>query len=47
MVLTEHRTTQLSASRVQRAAETALALVGRAIGYRTGLKRRGRSSGRR
>jgi mannose-6-phosphate isomerase-like protein (cupin superfamily) len=34
MVLREHRTTQLSASRVQRAAETLLWLVGRALGYR-------------
>jgi mannose-6-phosphate isomerase-like protein (cupin superfamily) len=35
MVLRRHRTTQLSASRGQRAAETALSLVGRALGYRT------------
>jgi quercetin dioxygenase-like cupin family protein len=35
MVLRDHRTTQLSASPVQRAAETALSLVGRALGYRT------------
>ena len=35
MVLTQHRTTQLSASPVQRAAETVLTLVGRALGYRT------------
>jgi mannose-6-phosphate isomerase-like protein (cupin superfamily) len=34
MVLREHRTTQLSASPAQRAAETALSLVGRALGYR-------------
>jgi quercetin dioxygenase-like cupin family protein len=33
MVLREHRTTQLSASPAQRAAETALSLVGRALGY--------------
>jgi mannose-6-phosphate isomerase-like protein (cupin superfamily) len=36
MVLREHRTTQLSASPAQRVAETALSLVGRALGYRTG-----------
>jgi hypothetical protein len=36
MVLREHRTTQLSASPAQRAAETALSLVGRALGHRTG-----------
>jgi quercetin dioxygenase-like cupin family protein len=36
MVLKQHRTTQLSASRAQRAAETILALLGRALGYRTG-----------
>jgi mannose-6-phosphate isomerase-like protein (cupin superfamily) len=35
MILRQHRTTQLSASPVQRAAETALSLVGRALGYRT------------
>jgi len=35
MVLREHRTTQLSASRAQRLAETALSAVGRALGYRT------------
>jgi quercetin dioxygenase-like cupin family protein len=35
MVLREHRTTQLSASRPQRAAETALSVIGRALGYRT------------
>jgi mannose-6-phosphate isomerase-like protein (cupin superfamily) len=35
MVLRQHRTTQLSASRMQRAAETALSLVGRALGWRT------------
>jgi quercetin dioxygenase-like cupin family protein len=35
MVLRQHRTTQLSASRAQRAAETLLSLVGRALGYRT------------
>jgi hypothetical protein len=34
MVLRQHRTTQLSASAVQRAAETMLALAGRALGYR-------------
>jgi quercetin dioxygenase-like cupin family protein len=34
MVLVEHRTTQLSASPVQRAAETVLSLVGRALGQR-------------
>jgi hypothetical protein len=34
MVLREHRTTQLSASPVQRAAETAVSLIGRALGYR-------------
>ena len=34
MVLREHRTTQLSASRIQRGAETLLSLVGRALGYR-------------
>jgi mannose-6-phosphate isomerase-like protein (cupin superfamily) len=34
MVLREHRTTQLSASPVQRAGETALSLIGRALGYR-------------
>jgi mannose-6-phosphate isomerase-like protein (cupin superfamily) len=34
MVLHKHRTTQLSASRAQRAAETALSLVGRTLGYR-------------
>jgi glyoxylate utilization-related uncharacterized protein len=36
MVLREHRTTQLSASPAQRAAETVLAAVGRALGYRVG-----------
>jgi len=36
MVLREHRTTQLSASRVQRGAETALSLLGNALGYRRG-----------
>ena len=36
MVLRQHRTTQLSASRAQRAAETALSLVGRALRYRAG-----------
>jgi mannose-6-phosphate isomerase-like protein (cupin superfamily) len=35
MILRQHRTTQLSASPVQRAAETGLSLVGRALGYRT------------
>jgi quercetin dioxygenase-like cupin family protein len=35
MVLHGHRTTQLSASPVQRAAETALSLVGRALRLRT------------
>jgi quercetin dioxygenase-like cupin family protein len=35
MVLRQHRTTQLSASRAQRAAETALSLVGRALRFRT------------
>jgi mannose-6-phosphate isomerase-like protein (cupin superfamily) len=35
MILRQHRTTQLSASRVQRAAETALSLLGRVLGYRT------------
>jgi mannose-6-phosphate isomerase-like protein (cupin superfamily) len=35
MILREHRTTQLSASLAQRLAETALWLLGRAIGYRT------------
>jgi quercetin dioxygenase-like cupin family protein len=34
MVLRQHRTTQLSASSAQRAAETALSLVGRALGWR-------------
>jgi mannose-6-phosphate isomerase-like protein (cupin superfamily) len=34
MVLHQHRTTQLSASRMQRAAETLLSLIGRALGYR-------------
>jgi mannose-6-phosphate isomerase-like protein (cupin superfamily) len=34
MVLRRHRTTQLSASPLQRAAETLLSLVGRALGYR-------------
>ena len=32
-VLRAHRTTQLSASGAQRAAETVLALVGRVLGY--------------
>jgi mannose-6-phosphate isomerase-like protein (cupin superfamily) len=36
MVLHRHRTTQLSASPAQRAAETVLSLVGRVLGYRTG-----------
>jgi len=35
MILRQHRTTQLSASSAQRAAETLLSLVGRALGYRT------------
>ena len=35
MILHQHRTTQLSASPAQRAAETVLALAGRALGYRT------------
>jgi mannose-6-phosphate isomerase-like protein (cupin superfamily) len=35
MVLHRHRTTQLSASPVQRAAENVLSLVGRALGYPT------------
>ena len=34
MILRQHRTTQLSASPVQRAAETALSVVGRVLGYR-------------
>jgi quercetin dioxygenase-like cupin family protein len=34
MVLRQHRTTQVSASPVQRGVETALSLVGRALGYR-------------
>jgi mannose-6-phosphate isomerase-like protein (cupin superfamily) len=34
MVLRQHRTSQLSASRPQRAAETLLSLMGRALGYR-------------
>jgi hypothetical protein len=34
MVLRTHRTTQLSASRIQRAGETLLSLLGRALGYR-------------
>jgi quercetin dioxygenase-like cupin family protein len=34
MVLRQHRTTQLSASRAQRVAETALSVLGRALGYR-------------
>jgi mannose-6-phosphate isomerase-like protein (cupin superfamily) len=34
MVLRRHRTTQLSASRMQRLGETVLSLVGRALGYR-------------
>jgi mannose-6-phosphate isomerase-like protein (cupin superfamily) len=34
MVLRAHRTTQLSASRIQRAGETLLSLLGRALGYR-------------
>jgi mannose-6-phosphate isomerase-like protein (cupin superfamily) len=33
MVLKRHRTTQLTASRAQRAAESALAVVGGALGY--------------
>jgi mannose-6-phosphate isomerase-like protein (cupin superfamily) len=36
MVLHRHRTTQLSASPAQRIAETVLAGVGRALGYRVG-----------
>jgi mannose-6-phosphate isomerase-like protein (cupin superfamily) len=36
MVLRQHRTTQLSASRAQRAAETVLSVIGRALGYQTG-----------
>jgi quercetin dioxygenase-like cupin family protein len=35
MVLRQHRTSQLSASPAQRAAETVLSRVGRALGYRT------------
>jgi hypothetical protein len=35
MVLRQHRTTQLSASPAQRAAENLLALVGRVLGYST------------
>jgi quercetin dioxygenase-like cupin family protein len=35
MVLRQHRTTQLSASPAQRAAENLLALVGRGLGYST------------
>jgi quercetin dioxygenase-like cupin family protein len=35
MVLRQHRTTQLSAGRAQRAGETVLTLLGRALGYRT------------
>jgi mannose-6-phosphate isomerase-like protein (cupin superfamily) len=34
MVLRQHRTTQLSASRMQRLGETVLSLAGRALGYR-------------
>jgi mannose-6-phosphate isomerase-like protein (cupin superfamily) len=34
MVLTAHRPMQMSASRVQRAVETLLAIVGRRLGYR-------------
>jgi mannose-6-phosphate isomerase-like protein (cupin superfamily) len=34
MVLREHRTTQLSASRAQRAGETVLSVIGRALGRR-------------
>ena len=34
MVLREHRTTQLSASGLQRLGETVLSLAGRALGYR-------------
>jgi mannose-6-phosphate isomerase-like protein (cupin superfamily) len=34
MILRAHRTTQLSASSVQRLGETVLSLVGRALGYR-------------
>jgi quercetin dioxygenase-like cupin family protein len=36
MVLSEHRGTQLTASRLQRALESLLARVGRLLGYRTG-----------
>jgi quercetin dioxygenase-like cupin family protein len=36
MILRRHRTTQLSASRAQRVAETVLSAVGRALGYRVG-----------
>ena len=35
MILRQHRTTQVSASGPQRAAETALSLIGRVLGYRT------------
>jgi hypothetical protein len=35
IILRRHRTTQLSASRVQRGAEDVLSLVGRVLGYRT------------
>jgi hypothetical protein len=34
MILRQHRTTQVSAGAPQRAAETALSLVGRVLGYR-------------
>jgi quercetin dioxygenase-like cupin family protein len=37
MILRRHRTTQLSASRVQRGAEMVLSAVGRVLGYRVGL----------
>jgi mannose-6-phosphate isomerase-like protein (cupin superfamily) len=36
MVLHQHRTTQLSASPVQRSAETVLSLIGRTLGFRAG-----------
>jgi mannose-6-phosphate isomerase-like protein (cupin superfamily) len=36
MVLHQHRTTQLSASPVQRVAETVLSVIGRVLGFRTG-----------
>jgi mannose-6-phosphate isomerase-like protein (cupin superfamily) len=38
MVLREHRTTQLSASPLQRAAETALSLLGRGLGRAPGSR---------